>query len=78
MSTDRLGLRLPNFRTILDSILVNTAYAFINNLDPQVRTLFRHMMEEARIAADIPRDLYGKSFLDWDLTYGTRIRKLKV
>ena len=40
ISMDHLGLRLPNFRTIRDSMLVNTAYMFINNLDPQIRTLF--------------------------------------
>ena len=74
MSTDHLGLRLPNFRTIRDSMLVNTAYAFINNLDPQVSTLFRHMVEEARIAAGIPRVPHGKIFLDWDLTYGNPVR----
>ena len=32
MSTDHLGFRLPNFCTIRDSMLVNTAYAFVNNL----------------------------------------------
>ena len=74
MNTDHLGLRLSNFRTIRDSMLVNTVYAFINNLDPQVRTLFRHMMEEARVAAGIPRVPYGKIFLNWDLAYGNPVR----
>ena len=74
MSTDHLGLRLPNFRTIRDSMLVNTAYAFINNLDSQIHTLFRHMVEEARIVAGIPRVPHGKIFLDWDLTYGNPVR----
>ena len=54
MSMDHLGLRLSNFRMIRDSMLLNMAYAFINNLDPQVHTLFRHMVEEVRIAAGIP------------------------
>ena len=74
MSTNHLGLRLPNFRTIRDSMLVNMAYAFINNLNPQVRTLFRHMVEEARVAAGIPRVSHGKIFLDWDLAYGNPVR----
>ena len=55
-------------------MLVNTAYAFINNLDSHVFTLFRHMVEEARIAAGIPRVPHEKIFLDWDLTYGNPIR----
>ena len=74
MNTDHLGLRLPNFRTIRDSMLVNTAYAFINNLDMQVRTLFRHIVEEARVVANIPRHPYGKIFIDWDLGYGNPVR----
>ena len=40
MSTNYLRLRLPNFQTIRDLMLVNIAYAFMNNLDPPVRTLF--------------------------------------
>ena len=55
-------------------MLVNTAYVFINNLDPQVRTLFRHMVEKAQITACIPRVLHGKVSLDWALTYGNPIR----
>ena len=81
MSTDHLGLRLPNFRTIRDSMLVNTTYAFVNNLDPQIRTLFRHMVEEARVAAGIPRVPRVKS--SWIGTsctviqYATRTRRRK-
>ena len=74
MSTDHLGLRLPNFRTIWDSMLVNTAYAFINNLNPQVCTLFRHMVEESCVAAGISRVSHGKIFLDWDLAYDKPVR----
>ena len=74
MNTDHLGLRLPNFRTIRDSMLVNTAYAFINHLDLQVHTLFRHIVEEARVAANIPRFPYGKIFIDWHLAYGNPVR----
>ena len=74
MSTDHLGLRLPNFRTIRDSMLVNTAYAFMNNLNPQVRTLFRHMVEESCVAAGISRVPHGKIFLDWDLAYDNPVR----
>ena len=82
MSTDHFGLRLPNFRTIQDSMFVNTTYAFIINLDPQVRIMFRHMVEEVRVTVGIPRVPHGKIFMDWDLTtvvpYATRIRKPKV
>lgn len=74
-STNHLGLRLPNFRTIRDSMLVNTAFAYIHNLDPQVRQLFRHMAEEMRIGAGIPNNPQGKIFLNWDLAYGRTRRE---
>ena len=45
MNIDHLELKLLNFKTIRDSMLVNTAYAFIHNLDPQVKTLFKNMAE---------------------------------
>lgn len=76
MSTDYLGLRLPNFRTIKDSMLVNTAFAFIHNTDPQVRTLFSHMVEAMRETTGIPRNPRGAIFLDWDLRYGEPMRDL--
>ena len=77
MSTDHLGLRLPNFRTIRDSMLVNTAFAFLNNLDPHVKLLFKHMVEEIRVAAEIPRvprDPQRRIFMNWGLTYGNPMR----
>ena len=74
MNTDHLGLRLPNFRSIRDSMLVNTAYAFINYLDPQIRTMFRHMVEVTRFAVGILRIPHGKIFMDWDVTYGNPVR----
>jgi hypothetical protein len=55
-------------------MLVNTTYAFVKNLDPQIRTLFWHMVEEARVAAGIPRVPQGKIFMDWDLAYGNTVR----
>ena len=45
MNIDHLGLRLFNFKTIRNLMLVNTVYAFIHNLNPQVITLFKHMAE---------------------------------
>ena len=74
MSMNHLGLRLPNFRTIRDSMLVNTTFAFVNNLDPQVRTLFKHMVEETRVTAGVPRDPQGRIFMDWGLIYGNPMR----
>lgn len=56
------------------SRLVNTAYAFLHNLDPEVRTLFKHVVEEARIAAGIPRAPHGKIFMGWDERYGNPVR----
>jgi hypothetical protein len=55
-------------------MLVNTAYVFVNNLDPQIHTLFRHMVEEARVAAGIPRVSQGKISMDWNLAYGNPVR----
>ena len=78
MNTDHLGLILPNFRTIHDSMLVNTAFAFLNNLDPHVRTLFKHMVEEARVAAGILRAPQDKIFMDWDLTYGNPVKDVNT
>lgn len=69
MNSDHLGLRLSNSRSIWDSMLVNTTYVFMNNIDPQVRTLFKHMVEEACIVVGIPRVLRGKIFMDWDVAY---------
>ena len=54
-------------------MLVNTAYAFLNNMDPQVRTLFKYMVEEVRVAAGIPRAPQSRIFMDWDLTYGNLV-----
>lgn len=77
-SMDHLRLRLPNFITIKDSILVNTAYAFMNNLNLQVKTLFKYMMEEVWMAAGIPRASQGKNFMDWDVIYGNPVRDVNT
>ena len=55
-------------------MLVNTAFAFLNNLDPHVQTLFKHMVEEARVATGIPQAPQGKIFMDWDLIYGNPVK----
>lgn len=43
VSPNQLGLGLPNFMTIRDSMVVNSAFAFMHNEDPQVKdTLQAH------------------------------------
>lgn len=59
-------------------MLVNTVYVFMNKMDPQVKILFRHMVEEARMAAEISRAPHGKIFMDWDLIYRNPIHDVNT
>lgn len=73
MITYHFGLRVRNFWTMWGSILVNTAYAFINNLDPQMKTLLRHKAKEARKTVGISYAVGGKIFLKWEVIYGNPV-----
>lgn len=74
MSTNHIGLRLPHFRIIRDSMLVNMAYAFMNNLYSPLRTLFKHMVEKAHITAEIPHIPHEKIFMNWNIAYDNPVR----
>lgn len=78
MGMDYLGLRLPNFKIIWDSMLVNMDYAFIYNLDSHVKILFKHMTCKARISIIIPQAPQGEIFMDWDVVYGNPIRDVNT
>ena len=67
-------IKMTEFSDNTDLMLINTPYAFVNNFDPQIRTLFRHMVEEARMAAGISRVPQGKIFINWDVAYGNTVR----
>ena len=67
-------IKMTEFSDNMDLMLINTPYAFVNNFDPQIRTLFRHMVEEARMAAGISRVPQEKIFINWDVAYGNTVR----
>lgn len=73
-----LILRLPYCRKICDLMLVNTIYAFIQNLDPQTRILYKHMTAETRVVARILRAPYNNFFLDRIVIYGNLVRNVNT